>query len=125
MSRRKPKVFRLKPGVYPHTIVFYIGEKPDWYDMGTLCERYGLTEDASNLPEPGEHSWGFVVHFTHGCFVWLSPYVNEPAWFGTLVHETVHILANLSKATGIEAGGEAHAYYAGWIVNEVMRRVLR
>lgn len=123
----KPLVFKLHNDIYPFTVVYIVGERPTDLFAGRVAKRYGLWNGKGNTPGVGD-GLGATIHFQCGCLVWLSKSGFQPDPMEHFVHEMVHVLSNLQKLTGCfldRNTDEFHAYYAGWLTKEFVKRIKR
>lgn len=123
MSKRKPVIVVCKSDVYPHTVVFYIGEKPDDATVGRLARRNGLWNGKGKRPTVGSGG-AATVSFGDGSIVWLNR--NSDRFMSQFAHEMVHVLNNLSDQIGEKQtymNDELFAYFAGWLAKKLFKRI--
>jgi hypothetical protein len=115
--------FTIDVDLFRHRFDFYIGEKEVCADA--VCKKYHIIKnDKIFIPEAsGECLQLELPNIATVQVVWVCYPDIE-----LVTHEVDHAVNNALNCSGIQYGAgdqEVHAYYIGWLVSQVFKKVLK
>lgn len=92
-----------------------------------LCQREGVPQaNIDRLVSELDDSVDFALSFTNTktkrSLIVLGPWSETCNFHGNLAHESHHVILDIFSTTGLELG-DASAYLAGYITQEVSKRI--
>lgn len=124
---KRPRIIKLYNDMYGFTVVFIVGKTPSQQEVGEVAKKYGLWDGQGNPPTAPA---GRGATYQHGnrCLVWTPTPKLKGSSIAVLMHEMVHVISQLAAHTGQPMNkdtDEMHAYFAGWVVDSLLKKYFK